>query len=220
YAINRDSEFRVGYEIAEQKLVPINGDSSLYGSLKGRVGATSVRYTYIGRDDPVVPRKGLDLQIKGQWYDANPGAPAGFPVAESQMTYFKPVSKPGSMFFGADGGTTFTYHQTGFPPFALGGNQNLLAYGTNEFLIDQYYLFKAGYIHRILTLPLIVGDKMYAIGGYEVAKVYGLPSTTSSVPTDGYAGILVNTFIGPILLGGSYGATGHHNVFFRLGRVF
>jgi hypothetical protein len=30
----------------------------------------------------------------------------------------------------------------------------------------------------------------------------------------------VSTFFGPVLVGGAYGATGHHKVFFRLGRVF
>jgi hypothetical protein len=30
----------------------------------------------------------------------------------------------------------------------------------------------------------------------------------------------VNTIFGPVLFGGAYGATGHHKIFFGLGRVF
>ena len=160
------------------------------------------------------------MYFRSEWDDAAPGANSGFPVSELQMTLFKPVSKPASVFFGANGGTSFTYHPTGVPPFSLGGNQNLVAYGTNEFLTDQYFLFKGGYLHQLLTLPPILGDKLYAVAAYEGAKVYGLSPAVSSLPTDGYAGLIVNTIVGPVLVGGAYGATGHHKVFFRLGRVF
>jgi len=218
YSFNRMSELRLGYEIADQKFSPSQG-SPILGSLQGRVGITSIRYNLINRDDPIVPRSGLDLHFRSQWTDANPGATSGFPVAELQMNVFQPVKKPSSVFFAAQGGTTFTYHRTGVPPFSLGGNQNLVAYGTNEFLTDQYFLFKAGYIHQLLELPPIVGGKLYAIAGLEAAKVYGL-SNVSSLPADGFGGFIVNTFFGPVLIGGAYGATGHHKVFFRLGRVF
>jgi NTE family protein len=218
YSFSRLSELRVGYEIAEQKFSPAIGSPTL-GILRGRVGITSLRYSFINRDDPVIPRNGFDLHFRTQWDDSNPGAKSGFPVSEVEMRLFKRVRKPSSVFVAAAGGTTFTYHQTGIPPFSLGGNQNLVAYGTNEFLTNQYFLFKAGYLHQLLELPPILGDKLYAIGGYEVGKVYGL-SNVSSLPSDAFGGLIVNTIFGPVLIGGAYGATGHHKFFFRLGRVF
>jgi NTE family protein len=218
YSFNQTGELRVGYEIADQKFSPSKG-SQTFPTLRGRVGITSLRYNFIDRDNAIVPRSGSDLHFRTQWTDATPGATSGFPLAEIQTNLFKRVTKPASVFLAAQGGTTFTYHQTGIPPFSLGGNQNLVAYGTNEFLINQYFLFKAGYIHELLQLPPIVGDKLYAVGGLEVAKLYGL-SNVSSLPVDGFGGIIVNTFFGPVLVGGAYGATGHHKVFFRLGRLF
>jgi NTE family protein len=218
YSLNRASEVRIGYEIGDQKFFPAAG-APTFGTLQGRVGITSLRYNFTDRDDAIIPRRGMDLYFNTQWTDANPGAKSGFPVSQTEMRFFKPVNKPSSVFFTAEGGTTFTYHQTGVPPFSLGGNQNLVAYGSNEFLTDQYFLFKAGYIRQLLELPPFLGDKLYVIAGYEAAKVYGVPNV-SSLPTDGFGGLIVNTFVGPILVGGSYGATGHHKVFFRLGRVF
>jgi NTE family protein len=218
YRFNHMSELRIGYSFGEQKYTPTVGTPTL-GTVQGRVGITSMQYNLLGRDNATVPRTGLDLHFRTQWDDANPGAPSGFPVSEIQMTLFKPVSKPASVFFGADGGTTFTYHQTGVPPFSLGGNQNLVAYGTNEFLTNQYFLFKAGYIRQLLALPPILGGNLYFVGAYEAGKLYGVPNV-SSLPTDGYAGLIVNTIFGPVLVGGAYGATDHHKVFFRLGRVF
>lgn len=218
YLFGRSGELRVGYEIADQKFSPAVGGAK-FGTLEGRVGVTSLRYNLIGRDDPVIPSRGFDLQFRSEWHDANPGANSGYPVSELQMTLFKPLNTRSSVYFTADGGTTFTYHQTGFPPFSLGGGQNLVAYGSNEFLTDQYYLFKAGYIRKLWGLPPLLGDKIYAVGTYEIGKVYGVPNA-SSLPTDVAGAIVVNTIFGPVVIGGSYGATGHHKFFYRLGRVF
>ena len=218
YSFNQTGEVRIGYEIANQKFYPSEGPATL-GTLHGRVGKTSLRYNFIDQDNAIIPRSGSELHFRAQWTDATPGATSGFPVTEIQMNLFKPVKEPSSVFFAAQGGTSFTYHQTGVPPFSLGGNQNLVAYGTNEFLTNQYFLFKAGYLHELLELQPIVGEKLYAIVGFEAAKVYGL-SNVSSLPMDGFGGLIVNTFFGPVLIGGAYGATGHHKVFFRLGRLF
>src|SRR5215475_2168225 len=218
YRFNRNSELRGGYEIANQKFSPSVGSAS-FGTLQGRIGVTSLRYELIGRDDPIIPRSGLDVHFRTQWYDANPSASSGFPLAETKITYFKPLNKPSSVFFSGFGGTTFTYHQTGFPPFSLGGSRDLVAYGTNEFLTNQYFLFKAGYIRRLWGLPPLLGDNFYAIGTYEIAKVYDLPNV-SSLPTDVSGALVVNTIFGPVVLGGAYGATGHQKFFFRIGRIF
>jgi NTE family protein len=129
------------------------------------------------------------------------------------------LNKPSSVFFSAFGGTTFTYHQTGFPPFSLGGTRDLVAYGSNEFLTNQYFLFKTGYIRELWELPPLLGNKIYALGTYEIAKVYDVPNV-SSIPTDISGALVVNTLFGPVLVGGAYGANGHHKFFFRIGRIF
>jgi NTE family protein len=212
------SELRIGYEAGEQKFSPSVG-SAIFGTLRGRTGATSLRFNRIGRDDPIIPSRGFDLHFRAQWNDANPGAKSGFPVTETQMTLFKPLNFSSSLFFSAAGGTTFTYHQTGVPPFSLGGSQNLVAYGTNEFLTNQYFLFKTGYIRRLWKLPPLLGDKIYALGTYELGKVYDVPKV-SSLPTDIAGALVINTIFGPVVVGAAYGATGHQKFFYRVGRVF
>lgn len=218
YAFSRSSELRIGYQAAEEKFSPSTG-TAIFGTFKGRVGITSLRYDRLGRDNPIIPSSGLDIHFKTQWYDANPGASSGFPLAETQIGFFKPISKPSSLFLSAAGGTTFTYHQTGFPPFSLGGTRDLVAYGSNEFRTNQYFLFKAGYIHKLWSLPPVLGERIYAIGTYEVGRVYDMPNV-SSLPTDLSGALVVNTLFGPVLVGGAYGATGHYKFFFRVGRIF
>jgi len=218
YTFNHQSELRIGYEAAYQKFSPQQGFAE-FGTLQGRVGITSLRFNYIDQDDPVIPRRGLDVHFSSRWTDANPGAPSGFAVSQMQVEQFKPVSKLSSVFAAAEGGTTYSYHQTGLPPFSLGGNLTLLAYGENEFLTNQYYLFKAGYLRQLHQLPPILGDKLYVLVALEGARVFDIPNV-SPWPADGYGGLIVNTLFGPVLLGGGYGATGHRAIFFRLGRVF
>jgi NTE family protein len=219
YAASRSSEVRIGYKGSYQKLYPSVG-GLIYGTLKGRVGSTSLRYQLEGHDDPIIPRKGIDAFFRSEWNDANPGASSGFPLSELRFSKFFVLNEPSSVFFTAAGGTTYSHHQTGFPPFLLGGGPDLYAYGRNEFLTNQYLLFHAGYMHKLLSLPALVGKNMYAVGAVEGAKIYHLPPRVSSLPGDVTVSVVVNTIFGPVQVGGGAGATGHYKFFYSLGRTF
>jgi NTE family protein len=71
----------------------------------------------------------------------------------------------------------------------------------------------------LLTLPPFVGKKVYFVGSYEFAKMYDSPQE-SHFPNDVEAGIVAETALGPLFIGGSVGDTGHQKWFFQLGRVF
>jgi NTE family protein len=219
YTPSRSSEFRIGYKGAYQQLYPTVG-ALTYGRLEGRMGETSLRYVLDDRDDPVVARSGRAILFHTDWYDANPGATSGFPVSELRASQLFKLNKPSSLFFSAAGGTTFTSHQVGFPPFRLGGGPDLYAYGTNEFLTDQYVLGRAGYMHSLFELPAIIGKNLYAMGLVEGGKLYDLPPGTSTLPADMALGFVVNTLFGPIQVGGGLGATGHYKFFYSIGRTF
>jgi NTE family protein len=216
---SRNAEWRLGYRAAYQRLYPTIGSLPV-GEVEGRVGETYLKFQLDGRNSPVIPTSGTDALFKSSWFDANPGAPQGFPVDRLEITRFNPLKKGSSIFFHADGGTTFSYHQTGFPPFKLGGGPDFYAYGRNEFLTNQYYLFRAGYLHPLWPLPPLVGDRMYAVVGAEGGKLWDLPPGTSTLPGDFTAAIVMNTLFGPVEIGGAFGATGHYKFFYQVGRVF
>ena len=218
YQIDRDSEVRFGYEGANERFSPRVGNPVL-PIVSGRRGISSIRYSLIGVDRPTVPRSGTLTFFRTAWFDANPGAPSGFPLSELEISRFKQLSKPSSVFFSAAGGTTFSSSHTGVPPFSLGGVRALAAYGTNELLTNQFFLFKAGYIRQLGELPPFIGRDLDLVGAYELGKAYGLPNA-SHLPTDAVGGIIINTIFGPVLVGGAYGDTGHHKFFFSLGRIF
>jgi len=136
-----------------------------------------------------------------------------------KLGFFQPITKPASLFVESEGGTTFGATSTGVPQFFLGGPSRLSAYGQNEFHGNQYYLFRAGFLHDLLTLPPFLGKKVYAVGSYEIGKMYGV-TAGSNLPDDVAAGFLAETAVGPFFIGGSVGDSGHRKWFFQLGRVF
>ena len=218
YSFDRFTELRFGYQAGYLQATRWTG-SPLLPSVSGRTGRTRVQYAVDRLDSPIVPRKGIALLANIGWIDANPGAQNGFPSGELSFDVFHPVSKPGSIYLVGAGGSTFGYDHTGLPQFSLGGLGRLAAYGINEFLTNQYVYGRAGYLHRIAALPSFIGGGIYADVHLEVAKPYGLPSVTG-VPGDIAGGVIVETILGPVVVGGAAGESGHQKWFFQLGRVF
>ena len=218
YGFNRFSEVRFGYEVGSLD-ARLRLGTPEFASLSGRTGASRVRWLFDHTDDPVIPRSGVNAESNFRWYDTGPGGTNGFPVADLRIGFFKPITRPASLFVVSEGGTTFGSSSIGFPQFFLGGSNRLSAYGTNELFGNQFYFFRAGYLHDLLTLPPLAGKKVYAIAGYEFGKMYGF-TDASKFPNDFALGVLAETAVGPLVFGGSVGDSGHRKWFFQLGRVF
>jgi NTE family protein len=218
YGFSRFSEVRVGYEVGNLSTRLRLGTPQI-PSVEGRVGTARMRYLMDHSDDPVIPRRGFRIESNFHWYDASPGATSAFPVLETRMEFFHPISRAASFFLSSEGGSTFGSRNTGVPQFFLGGASRLGAYGVNELLGNQYYLFRGGYLREIVSLPPFVGKKVYAIGSYEAGKMYGAVNE-SKFPNDFAAGVLAETTLGPFFVGGSVGDSSHHKWFFQLGHVF
>jgi len=218
YGFSRFSEVRVGYEVGHLSTRLRLGTPEI-PAVDGRTGAARLRYLMDHTDDPVIPLRGVRWESNFRWFDSSPGATSSFPVLDARVEFFQPVSRAASFFLSSEGGSTFGSRNTGVPQFFLGGASRLSAYGVNELFGNQYYLFRGGYFHEIVSLPPFVGKKVYAIGSYEAGKMYGA-ANESKFPNDFAAGILAETALGPFLVGGSVGDSGHYKWFFQLGRVF
>jgi NTE family protein len=218
YGFNRFSELRFGYEVGYLD-AQLRLGTPVFNSVNGRVGDARLHYLFDHTDDPVIPRSGVRSETTFRWFDTSPGAASAFPSLQTNLEYFQPVSELGSVFVNGEGGSTFGFNNTGIPQFFLGGPLTLSAYGLNELQGNKYYLFRAGYLHDLWTLPPLAGKRVFVIASYEFAKMYGAPNE-SKFPNDFAAGVLAETVIGPLFVGGSVGDTGHHKWFFQLGRVF
>ena len=218
YSFGRFSELRVGYEVGSLNTKLRLGTLQI-PEVEGRVGQSHLHYLLDHTDDPVIPRRGFTAESNFRWFDQSPAATNGFPSMDLKFGYFQPITHAASLFVEGEGGSTFGTTNTGIPQFFLGGPLRLSAYGNNEFQGNQYYLFRAGFVHDLLTLPPFVGKKVYAVGSYEIGKMYGVTADTN-LPNDVALGFLAETAVGPFFIGGSVGDSGHRKWFFQLGRVF
>jgi NTE family protein len=218
YGFSRFSEVRVGYEVGHLSTKLRLGTPEI-PAVDGRTGVARLRYLMDHTDDPVIPRHGFRGESNFHWFDSSPGATSAFPLLDARVEFFQPVSSAVSFFLSSEGGSTFGSKNTGVPQFFLGGASRLSAYGVNELFGNQYYLFRGGYLHQLVSLPPLVGKKVYAVGSYEAGKMYGALNQ-SKFPNDFAAGVLAETTLGPFFVGGSVGDSGHHKWFFQLGHVF
>jgi NTE family protein len=222
YQFGTTSELRVGYEGGWQKFGLQIGNPDELRSFSGGYGETRVGYRLDRLDNAVIPRAGQALDAQFLWANASPEASNQFPSLQVASRNFFRISEPSSVFLSAFAGSTLNY-ATGLPQFSLGGSQELVAYGTNELLMNQYFLFQLGYIRQLATLPPLLGSGVYFLGVYEAAQVWDQPlqvNRASGFPTDAAAGLVVNTIFGPVEAAYAYGDTGHHKFFFRIGRLF
>jgi NTE family protein len=222
YEVGNYGELRMGYIAGYEHLKPQIGDISALPTVSGRTGLTRAQFSLNLLDEPVIPRKGYNLIIDSGWADANPGAQSGFPISEAQSLSVWKLNAPSSIYLNASGGTTYTSHHVGIPPFSLGGSTKLAAYSVNELLTDQYFLFQAGYLRELKKLPPFLGSGIYLDARYEIGKAYNLPGIAPypQYEQDGVGEIVMNTIFGPVMVGGAIGNHDHQKFFFRIGRLF
>ncbi len=223
YQFSNTGELRMGYEGGWQDFERQIGNPKELPSFSGGYGVSRLQYRLDRLDNAVIPFSGVSFTGDFLWYNASPEAPKPYPVLEGAGQLHHRLGEVSSVFLDGSAGTTFNY-TTGLPQFSLGGSRELVAYGTNELLMDKYFLFQLGYIRQLAKLPPLLGSGIYFLGVYEAAQVYGPPSSmvnkASGFPTDGAAGIVVNTIFGPVEAAYAYGDTGHQKFFFRVGRLF
>jgi NTE family protein len=221
HVFGRTGEFRLGYEGGYAHASAVIGNIPALPTDSGTTGDVRIQYHLNTFDDPVIPRTGVGLLIYTKGYNANPGAPGAFPLSEIQSRAFFRLNAPSSVFFAADGGTSYGY-KTGFPAFSLGGSRQLVAWSENELLTNQYFLGQLGYIRELIKLPPFLGSSVNLLASFEVGKTYKLPALPNPphLPLDGSGGILVNTIFGPVLIAGTVGNNDHARFYFQIGHVF
>jgi NTE family protein len=221
YAFGRTGEFRLGYEGGYETADPVIGNVPTFPTTSGTTGDVRIQYQLNTLDDPVIPRSGTSLLMYTKGFNTNPAAPGAFPLTEIQAESFFRLNAPTSVYVAVDGGSSYGY-KTGIPTFSLGGSRQLVAWGTNELLTDQYFLGQLGYIRELAKLPPFLGSSVNLLGVLELGKTYKLPNGPSppNLPMDVAGGLLVNTIFGPVLVAGAVGDYGHARFYFQIGHVF
>lgn len=217
YLFGRKAEFRIGQDLAWYKY-KLKIGVPLVPNATERVAVSAARFQYLGTDSTVVPRQGVEVLANTQRFSKRPLA-GGFTISEARLAAFQRFSENGSVFLTASGGTAYSAGSLGIQSFSLGGPTRVGAYGRNELLGNQYFLFQAGYEHEILRLNPLIGDSVYVLLFGEGGRVKRSIGATDS-PVDGSAAVVAKTAIGPLFIGGSVGDRGRRKWWFGIGRVF
>jgi NTE family protein len=218
YNTGRRSELRVGYEIFNGDLAPLIGETGL-PTTHGNSGEVRLRYIFAGQDSPTIPGKGLRLVLNLSHVFNSPGTTQSINQVELQSTTFVPIRSKTSVFFGASGGTTFRRDAGPFQVFSLGGPFQLGAYSTDQFLGNHFGYLALGFRRELYRLPSPIGKKVYWGGWYEAGSAFNDPSSVQILGSINL-GIIADTIVGPIALGGAVSPTGQTKVNFSIGRLF
>jgi NTE family protein len=218
YSLSAKSEIRMGYSIGHLNAERTVGDPIL-PDVSGTQSAATFRWNYFGQNSPQFPTRGLFVRSTASWFFKSPGADTGFPQAEARAIYAFRLDEQNILMFGLAGGTTFSQTASPFQKFALGGLFRLGGYGRGEFRSDHYLLSQVGYLRRLSRLPSFVGGSVFATGWYEVGSAFDdLDSARGDM--SGTGGLLVETRLGPIFVGGSWAEGGRGKFYLALGRIF
>lgn len=218
YNFGRRSEWRFGYETGDIQASVLIGEPTL-PDLNGTVSVASLRWAFDGQDSAIVPRRGVRVLTEADWFFDSPGATGAFPQARADLSAFKPLGRKNSLFVVGAAGTTFNQDAPPAQQFTLGGPFRLGAYHQDEFRGSHFLYASIGYLHEVAELPLLLGKKVYAGAWYEVGSAFNdIHSAPYQHTLSG--GLVVETIIGPILLGGSWGEGGRGKLYFAIGRLF
>jgi NTE family protein len=218
YDSGRRSEFRLGYEIFDGKLAPLIGSAGL-PTLTGSTGEFRARYVWDGQDSPSVPSIGSRVVASLSRVLQSPGLEHPVDQLDVQTSSFIPTGAKTSLFFGADGGTTFRGNAGEFQIFSLGGPFRLGAYLPNEFVGNHYGYASFGFRRDLYRLPQIVGKKVYWGGWYEAGTAFNNPDSFT-VRGSINLGVIADTIVGPVAIFGSVSPTGQSRINFEIGRLF
>lgn len=215
---SRTHEIRLGYEISHLDARVRIGDP-LLPSVEGTVGVASLGWIHDRLDSAVVPRSGFRVELRPNWFFQSPGISGGFPQAELKFAFFQRVGEPNSVFVLGEGGTTFGETAPPAQQLTLGGPLRLGAFHQDEFRGSRLIFSTQGYIHRIGSLPALFGGKIYAGLWHEIGAVFE-PQGQRDYLSVLSGGVLVETFLGPMIVGGSWGEGGRYLFYFSVGSLF
>jgi len=214
----RQSEVRAGVEVGR-----LNNELSVGVAnpevASGSYTAWRLKYGYDDQDGDQVPSRGLRIDAQAKLFTTAPGASRDFLQGTLRVSQFTKLDRDRSMFAIAEGGSTFGIEAPPLLQFSLGGPFRLGAYTVDQLQGDNYLYGSIGLLRRVGRLPDIVGGKVFLASWYEVGGV-GQSRQTFHIRNSASFGLLIETLLGPVFIGGSIGENARRTIYLTLGRGF
>lgn len=217
-AIGRQGELRFGYDIGRFNNQRAVGTPAT-PITSGPFTAVNVRYRYDNQDGNQIPTSGFRLDAMGRYFIDAPSASTRFFEANIRVSQFTPTNERDTFFGILEGGSSFGVAVPPLQRFTLGGPFRLGAYDEGELQGDRYIFGSAGLLRRVSRLPDVIGGSVFACGWLEAGGA-GPARGTLRVRSSASFGLLLETLVGPVFVGGSIGDRGHRTIYFTVGRSF
>ena len=217
YEISRNSQVSLGYSVGHVNARVRSGDP-LLPVVEGQIAGPRLRWTYNHPDSPMVPTSGVFVHSGLQWVLDSPSGFQGFPSGEVHFGGFKPIGRKNTLSVMFDGGTAFSKTPSPVHQFTLGGPLRLGAYDLDYFRGSHYLYFSPGYLRKIGRLPDLIGGNAFLGGWAEVGDAFDDPDSIH-LKVDVSGGLLVESPLGPLFIGGSWGEGGNLRFNFALGSL-
>jgi NTE family protein len=221
------SDVRLGAYIGRLDADVAVGDPGLPG-VTGKETAADLTWRVNRQDSPVVPSRGLAASTRVTYVFDGPVIDPPLPTARSSVnltqietmgTSFHAIRKDHRFFVAWGMGSSFDKSPLVLQQFHLGQPFRLGAYDLGELKGDHYYLATFGYLHEIGRLPDFLGGSVYVGGWLENGDAFN-DFNQASFRTQAGAGLIMDTLIGPVLVGGTAGFDGRWATYIAVGRLF
>jgi len=93
------------------------------------------------------------------------------------------------------------------------------AFEPGQFRGDHFAVVTAGYLRGVARLPDFLGGPMFFGGWLENGSAFDDLGTAKS-RSNGSVGAILDTLIGPVILGGSFSFSGDWRYYIGVGRLF
>jgi NTE family protein len=225
--LGRESDLRVGAYIGHLDTSLRIGDPGL-PALSGEQTAAQAIWRYDSQDSPVIPSRGTTafttLRHIFNEPDVTPPPPdgrasEGLTQLGGELTKFWTVRSTDRAFVVGGIGTSFSGSPLPPDQFELGSPLHLGAYSNGELRGDNYYILTAGYLKRVARLPDFIGGPIFAGAWLENGDAFNLWSE-ATLRTQLGVGVVMDSLVGPILIGGSAGFDGRWRTYVGIGRLF
>ena len=203
------------------------GDPGL-PSLTGKETAADLTWRYNGQDSPAIPSRGMATSARVFYVFDGPVIDPPLQTARSSEklsqfdtigTSFHTVGSDNRVFVGWGLGTSFDNEPLSVNQFHLGQPFRLGAYDLGELKGDHYYLGTIGYLRQLGRLPDFLGGSIFAGGWLENGDAFN-DWNKATFRTQAGVGLMADTLIGPVLVGGTVGFDGRWATYIAVGRLF
>jgi NTE family protein len=225
--IGRDDEVRAGVTFGYLRASIAAGDPQL-PEVSGRESRFRVRWLHDGQDSPVVPSRGIRTAATLSYLFDSPEAPEGVSTTRSNdnltqseigSSIFWSVRRRDRLFVVAAGGTSFGNEPLPTEQFTVGRPFLLGAYDPGKFRGDHFAVLTTGYLRGVGRLPDFLGGPIFLGGWLENGSVFD-HLDDAKLRSNGSVGAILDTLIGPVLLGGSFSYSGDWRYYIGVGRLF